>query len=645
MPERNDESYPGARVELAQRIPLFAQRVLIVGDGRVELAAVLKRRGVREVYGIASGALPPANAGPFDAVVFADSAACLDALPQMLEGLTPFLAANGYALLVVPNARCWRAQGAGVALEDLCQRVAAAGLGVYMHYTAWDGEHEAAQPDEDGVLTLGGTAYRVGSAEECDALLATDYLIVAVVPAYNPVDHARALLEAGHPDWAFEVLSAIPEAYLQDPRVLAVVSTDMMLCLVKMEQRGVEGDRLERFVLSQQLFYRAVFHEPLLHFAYQCQAEFWHLVGNDDMAARLLRSIEHVAPDESTRAQLERYVTVAQHTTTDLAPPDWRPPSEPPRVLFVLHPRPHYGIDVLFDGLCSVLGDERVVDFPWKPWLHGQAPERLRNYPCTLERRGEAVPLDDVVRRLEAGWFDVVLYGDLEQDLEQAAARRIMAAAGDVPVFLVDALDECHDTRPEALERLGLSSVAGLFKREMLACVDHGPNVYPLPFAYLDGRIPADVSGPRTERLFWAGHREFGLRRLYLERLEAVLGRRFEREYSPEEYARALGQARIGLNIFGFGFDTVRYWEIPAHGCMLLSERPPIRIPHNFRDGESAVFFDDLADLEEKLAYYLAHPEESRAIAVAGHEHLKQYHTASARAGQALAWMETGLGR
>ena len=87
----------------------------------------------------------------------------------------------------------------------------------------------------------------------------------------------------------------------------------------------------------------------------------------------------------------------------------------------------------------------------------------------------------------------------------------------------------------------------------------------------------------------------------------------------------------------------MRYWEVPAHGCMLLSERLPIRIPHNFRDGESAVFFDDLEQLETRLAHYLASPEDARAIGRAGHEHLKHYHTGSARARQMMGWIDQCL--
>ena len=76
---------------------------------------------------------------------------------------------------------------------------------------------------------------------------------------------------------------------------------------------------------------------------------------------------------------------------------------------------------------------------------------------------------------------------------------------------------------------------------------------------------------------------------------------------------------------------------------MLLAERPPIRIPHNFIDGETAVFFDDLPELEEKLTYYLAKPQEAARIAAAGHRHFLKYHTTAARAGQLLGYLASAF--
>jgi spore maturation protein CgeB len=76
---------------------------------------------------------------------------------------------------------------------------------------------------------------------------------------------------------------------------------------------------------------------------------------------------------------------------------------------------------------------------------------------------------------------------------------------------------------------------------------------------------------------------------------------------------------------------------------MLLAERPPIQIPWNFVDGESAVFFNDLEELEEKTAYYLAHPREAQTIAADGFDLYRRRHTAAARAAQLLAEVQESL--
>ena len=99
----------------------------------------------------------------------------------------------------------------------------------------------------------------------------------------------------------------------------------------------------------------------------------------------------------------------------------------------------------------------------------------------------------------------------------------------------------------------------------------------------------------------------------------------------------------IGLCLFGNGFDTVRYWELPAHGVMLLAERSPLVIPSNFEDGRQAVFFDNAAELLEKSRYYLAHPEEAAQIALAGHAHAREFHSGTARARQCLGVIQARL--
>jgi len=246
-----------------------------------------------------------------------------------------------------------------------------------------------------------------------------------------------------------------------------------------------------------------------------------------------------------------------------------------------------------------------------------------------------------IEEQLRLGRFDVIVFGDLLELTDREAVLRLVNANPKVPLFVVDTQDDGYDSLPRILAYLGRDAVHGQFKREMLACVAYSPGTYPLPLAYPDDRVAHDIAGQRPDDVFWAGHRCWGLRRLYLDHIEARLGRSLDQRYTPDEYRAALDRAQIGLDIFGLGYDTVRYWETPARGCMLLAERRPIRIPLDFEDGESAVFFDDLPDLEQKLDYYLAHPDETRAIAVRGHDHLRRYHTGSARARQFLGRIQT----
>lgn len=468
-----------------------------------------------------------------------------------------------------------------------------------------------------------------------------EQLVQCVRADYDPVHHAREILRAGMPVAAFDLLGGLPLEWKQPQERLARIAAEMQLCLLAWHKHAQDDQHLTRFYIAQGLFYEAIRTLPHLHQAYLCQADFWRQLGDPGMAAALLRSLQHVAPTEAVAQRIELFERASRVDASAPVPPEWRA-GRPPRVLMVVHSRPHYGPDVLYDGLCRVCGPENIDDYPWKPTLHGVIPEEFRNYPCTCDQPGAPLKLDDVLARLRGGYYDLVAYSDIEQELDASEARAIADAAGNTPFVLVDGQDDPLNNAPKMRAYLERESFTAYFKREMLACVDYGANAYPLPFAYPDKRIPDRVEEVRPRPLFWAGHRMFGLRRLYLERVEQLTGLDFSPEYSQAEYARAIAEAQIGISIFGWGYDTVRYWELPAHGCMLLSERLPIRVPHNFVEGESAVFFGDAAELEEKLRYFLEHPEKAGRIAAEGRRLLLRHHTGSARARQFLGWALAG---
>ena len=422
-------------------------------------------------------------------------------------------------------------------------------------------------------------------------------LLTFVHEGYDALEHATSLAASGHAEWACEVLKRLPLVYLRTPETFLNVFAEHLLSLLQWAKRMPKEAALDFAAVSQDLFNRITALDPHFHPAYQCKAEFWRDAGRPDMAARILRSVEHVAPSEPVRRQLLTLPATPAPESDPALPDGWEAPPPPMRVLYLLHPRPHFGLDVIYDGLCRVLGVENVVDWPCKPWLHGAPTREMANYPCTFSHPAHAYTLDDLLQRLEAGYFDCVLYGDVENALDRAVARQISALSRDVPFFLLDQVDEVADMRGRVRPYLKRDHITAYFKREMLAGAHYGPEVYPLPFAYPDHLV---LDGPEPERpnpFFWAGHREAGMRRLYLERLEELYGCSLGAALTPEVYQATMRQSRVGLNCFGFGFDTVRYWELPANGCLLLSERLPLQIPANFVDGESAGFFLDLTEL------------------------------------------------
>ena len=465
--------------------------------------------------------------------------------------------------------------------------------------------------------------------------------VIAVRKTYNPVAHAREVAREGQFSCSLEILDRIPFELIGDSAALAYVAAEKQRYYLDLQKSlSPKTCRHQYFYESRREFAQVTDALPYFHAAYRTQADFWRYIGNDNMGTRILRSIQHVTPDSETGVQLLQFPDEKPGCRAVESASVWTGLQKPPRLLIITHDHSDYGMDTLFDGLCHVLGKQNVIEFPWKPVLHGQSAAAAVNYPCTFNYPAEPMTVDEIVEELMDDRIDVIFYADVVQMAYPKEIRRIMDAGRHVPVALYDSWDNSHTPMDIVLNYIGRKSVDIYFKREMLSNIDYGPNAFPLPFSYPAERIKNRAEENRKFDVFWAGKREWGLRPLYLNRIEQLLDRKFDETYHQEEYIELLQQSRIGLSFFGCGFDTVRYWEIPAHGGMLLAERPPIRIPHNFVDGKTAVFFEDLPELEDKLTYYLSKPEKAARIASAGHQHFQKYHTTAARARQLLGYLE-----
>jgi spore maturation protein CgeB len=121
--------------------------------------------------------------------------------------------------------------------------------------------------------------------------------------------------------------------------------------------------------------------------------------------------------------------------------------------------------------------------------------------------------------------------------------------------------------------------------------------------------------------------------------LESSIGQRVQNEnrrVSSEETVKIYNGAKIHLNLHSSTFhesinpegDFVnpRTFEIPAcGGFQLVDERSELK--DLFRAGEEIITFENVADLREKINYYLEHEEERESIARKGHKRALSEHT------------------
>jgi hypothetical protein len=591
---------------IAGHLPLYVCSLLCDPDPGPDAAAALSGDGLREVT--AQGG--PVPSGGHDGVLLYDYASSSEELQQVWTAAGRAISENGAVFFL------WHADAPHDVRASL---VYLAGLCDLRTYHYWE-----SPPQPDGVPRT---------------------LFMLVRSGYNAFAHARLLAMAHKPAKVHAVLNLVPREQLDDPaakasfllaRIESVVQGDTLL--------DGDGRTLERFNQVQLLFFEATLCGGVQHGAYHAYAELWKRVGNRPMAARVLRSVQAVAPSDETASLLADLPPGSDPGPPREVPPAWRPGTEPPSILMITDDRPNFGMDILYEGLHRLLGPEKIVEYPYKETLHGVVSEKLRQYPCQFDLEGPRLSLDDVCDALRAGRFDVVLFGDVERLHGEADMRRVREAAGNIPLFVVDQMDESSDLEPRTLAYLGIDRCAGYVKRETLAGARYHSKPIPVPFAYAESNLPAPdtVRFDRQETVFWAGKGLYGLRMLHMEAL-----RRFtdiNRVLSPEDYKEALLRSRIGVDLAGVGFDTVRYWEVPAHGCMLFAERKPIVIPNDFRDGVEAVFFDDVADMTRKLGHLLGHPGEVRAVAEAGYRHFLGNHTSTARARQLLGYIGQRLG-
>lgn len=313
------------------------------------------------------------------------------------------------------------------------------------------------------------------------------------------------------------------------------------------------------------------------------------------------------------------------------------------KVLFINSHSADYVQDLTYYGLVNVLGFKNVVDYKWNQKYH--IP--YKKYPKNLGYVPFSFFPSLANRSLKR--FDMVFIGSAKVDCFETYLEIAADIPGDVPVVFIDGGDQPKIGadltiygRPElyhaALEKRPFDVV---FKREMLVDTEYGSNVYPVPMCFNTDRLKNIPDEKKYDVSFWAVESD-AIRVKALDMLShrfdcaengTVRNQKFSKyKRKGDFYLQELARCKVVLNFRGGGWDTLRYWEAPAVGSFMISQKPQIVIPHNFEHQKHVVFCqDDLSDLIELCEYYLKSENQREAIAAAGKQHLLLHHSHIAR--------------
>ena len=104
------------------------------------------------------------------------------------------------------------------------------------------------------------------------------------------------------------------------------------------------------------------------------------------------------------------------------------------------------------------------------------------------------------------------------------------------------------------------------------------------------------------------------------------------------EMPKVFQASRINLNMTMRPIETglsLRIWDILGCGGFLLTNYQA-ELPEYFEIGKDLETYESMAELEDKVGYYLTHEEERMEIAIRGCEKVARFHTYEIRLAQMI---------
>jgi len=262
------------------------------------------------------------------------------------------------------------------------------------------------------------------------------------------------------------------------------------------------------------------------------------------------------------------------------------------KILYTTKDRPDYLYDAIYLGLVK-LGCI-VQDIPHAPWYHGVKHSSLYSIDTPEEYISEtdlmiinALGYDNNMKQVGA-WCQAMV------ELEQAHKPK--------KVIIVDGSDHMSTAYPAIS-----NDYTAIFKRELLRLPY--PNWYPISFCALNS---VDNIKPFNKRKYDVScilstpsnpYRQVvaDAVRLECEKLELNAFIHSSSDMlSYEDYVSILRDSKTSVSVKGLGWDCYRYWEIPAHGTVLISDISPLIFENDF-NGEMCFRFEDTNDFPHVL--------------------------------------------
>lgn len=315
------------------------------------------------------------------------------------------------------------------------------------------------------------------------------------------------------------------------------------------------------------------------------------------------------------------------------------------KILYINRPKSEYVQEMLYTGLCKVIGAENIKEYPWNIRMHFNH----RPYPKNLSKfstlnliksiKSQSLKTYDVIIVASCNPYVMEKYYEIMDKLDKNTLR-VFIDGGDFPEVAGD-LQRLGgmDTYNKIIEKKPFDLI---FKREYLLSKKYKKNVYPMTMCFNQDLIPKLDKKYKYDVTFWAVETD-KIRTKVLNLLEdkfdckenGTTKNQIMKKYKRKGmfYLQEIHNSKIGLNFKGGGWDTVRLWELAGMGCFIISQRLDLNIQNNFIDKEEIIYCkNDLSDLEELCEYYLKNDQERERIAKNARKKAIKYHSDIARA-------------